>query len=334
MINLGQFNVSENIPSTLGDCLVLKFLYMEGNHFEGTIPPSFKQLRGVQEIDLSNNNLSGKIPVFLGKFSLLQSLNVSYNKFEGEVPSKGVFSNISAFSIVGNSKLCGGNKALQLPACPTKISKKQGKHFHNIVLSIAISVPVCIILLLACICAKMYWNKGLKEKIASTLLLVNQYPNIYYAELLKETEGFSSRNLIGEGSYGSVYKGILNCETIRAIAVKPSNVLDDDLSTSVSDFGLARICLTKTGASTHRHNSASSRIRGTTGYIAPEWPNESNKTSGSSRDNVVRTVKCLERILQIGVVCFADLHSERVNISDALMELQVIRDVYLRKRKT
>ncbi|XP_028085790.1 probable LRR receptor-like serine/threonine-protein kinase At3g47570 [Camellia sinensis] len=216
--------LSGNIPSTLGDCLVLEFLYMEGNHFEGTIPPSFKQLRGIQELGLSNNNFPGKIPSFLGDFSLIQYLNLSYNKFEGEVPSKGVFSNISAFSIGGNNKLCGGNKALQLPACPTKSPNKQGKHFSNRVLIIAISVPVCIILLLACICATLYWNRRRKERTTSTSSLGNQYPNISYAELLQATEGFSSRNLIGEGSYGSVYKGILNCDVARAIAVKVLNL--------------------------------------------------------------------------------------------------------------
>ncbi|CAL5359493.1 unnamed protein product [Camellia sinensis] len=507
--NIGQFDVSRNqlsgnIPSTLGDCLVLEFLIMEGNHFEGTIPPSFKQLRGLQVLDLSDNNLSGKIPSFLSKFSSIQYLNLSYNMFEGEVPSEGVFKNISAFSIVGNNRLCGGNKALQLPVCPTKISNKRGKHFSNRVLIIAISVPVCIILLLACICATLYWNRRRKRKTPPTLSLGNQYPNISYAEILQATEGFSSRNLIGEGSYGSVYKGILNCETIRAIAVKvlnlqvrgasksflaecealrnirhrnlvkiitacssidfkgnefkalvfefisngsleswlhssslnqdsrnlnlvqrlniavdvasaldylhnhcetpiihcdlkPSNVLlDDDLSARVSDFGLARICPTKTGASTHTRNSTSSRIRGTIGYIAPEYAtggeasikgdvysygilllemftgkrptdnmftnnfnlhnhakmastdrameivdplmilegqNESGKTSGSIRGSVARTVKCLGSILQIGVTCSADLPSERMNISDALMELQVIRDVYLQKRE-
>ncbi|XP_028124699.1 probable LRR receptor-like serine/threonine-protein kinase At3g47570 [Camellia sinensis] len=202
---------------------------MEGNRFEGTIPPSFKQLRGIQELDLSNSNLSGKIPIFLGEFFWLQYLNLSYNKFVGEVPSKGVFSNISAFSIAGNNKLCGGNKALQLPACPTKISKKQGKHFLVIVEE---SKPLIISRKFK-FSSKIFefsnnilepFHTGLKEKIASTLSLVNQHPNISYAELLQATEGFSSRNLIGKGSYGSVHKGILNCETIRAIAVKVLNL--------------------------------------------------------------------------------------------------------------
>ncbi|XP_028052503.1 receptor kinase-like protein Xa21 [Camellia sinensis] len=59
-----------------------------GNLFEGTIPASFKRLKGTQVLDLSLNNLSGHILRFLGEFTLIYDLNLSYNKFEGEVPSE------------------------------------------------------------------------------------------------------------------------------------------------------------------------------------------------------------------------------------------------------
>ena len=46
---------------------------------------------------------------------------------------------------------------------------------------------------------------------------------ISYNKLLKATNGFSSANLIGTGSFGSVYKGILNPSDQKAIAVKVFN---------------------------------------------------------------------------------------------------------------
>ncbi|KAF7137552.1 hypothetical protein RHSIM_Rhsim07G0133000 [Rhododendron simsii] len=119
--NLGTLNLSENklsggIPETLSNFQGLEFLSLAGNHFEGTIPKSLNQLKGIQFLDLSSNNLSGQIPKFLGELNLLQSLNLSYNMFEGEVPIDGLFKNISAFSVVGNSKLCGGVEELRLLA--------------------------------------------------------------------------------------------------------------------------------------------------------------------------------------------------------------------------
>nr|XP_020189701.1 probable LRR receptor-like serine/threonine-protein kinase At3g47570 [Aegilops tauschii subsp. strangulata] len=45
-----------------------------------------------------------------------------------------------------------------------------------------------------------------------------------YADLAKATNGFSPDNLVGSGAYGSVYKGVLECETNGMIAVKVFNL--------------------------------------------------------------------------------------------------------------
>ncbi|KAL6009265.1 hypothetical protein ACLOJK_022493 [Asimina triloba] len=53
--------------------------------------------------------------------------------------------------------------------------------------------------------------------------------DVSYAELLKATDGFSPSNLIGTGSYGSVYKGTLHQNNMGAIAVavKVLNLLQE-----------------------------------------------------------------------------------------------------------
>ncbi|GJS95339.1 kinase-like domain-containing protein [Tanacetum coccineum] len=83
-------------------------------------------------LDLSYNNLSGnisilgighfskqfiRIPQFVDKWGSLEFLDLSFNDFEGEVPIVGVFANTSAFSVVGNNRLCGGLDTLELPKC-------------------------------------------------------------------------------------------------------------------------------------------------------------------------------------------------------------------------
>ncbi|KAL7164776.1 hypothetical protein ACSBR2_040641 [Camellia fascicularis] len=139
--NLGGLYLSKNklfgeIPATLGNCEVLEFLYIDGNLFEGTIPTVFRQLKGIQELDVFRNNLSGQIPRFLREFRFFQYLNLSYNMIDGEVLNGGVFTNISAFSVVGNSNLCRGIKLLQLPTCTMQVLNERKRPFNHRVLKL------------------------------------------------------------------------------------------------------------------------------------------------------------------------------------------------------
>ncbi|KAK4587654.1 hypothetical protein RGQ29_018887, partial [Quercus rubra] len=120
LVHLAELDLSENklsseIPSRLSSCISLENLYMEGNFFQGIIPTSLSFSRGIQVMDFSRNKLLGPIPKFLENLSL-KNLNLSFNDFEGEVPTKGVFANVSALSIVGNKRLCGGISKLKLPS--------------------------------------------------------------------------------------------------------------------------------------------------------------------------------------------------------------------------
>ncbi|CAL5429446.1 unnamed protein product [Camellia sinensis] len=220
--NLGGLYVSKNklfgeIPAALGNCEVLELLYVDGNLFEVSIPTAFRQLKGIQELDVSRNNLSGQIPRFLGEFWFFQYLNLSYNMFDGEVPDGGVFTNISAFSIVGNSKLCGGIKLLQLPACPMKVLNERKRPSNHRVIVLVVTLTIVVVSL--CILAILYRNKRSRQQVNLASPLKNQYPQLSYGELFQATNGFSPSNLIGEGGYGSVYKGILNSDE-QIITVK------------------------------------------------------------------------------------------------------------------
>ncbi|KAL5549161.1 hypothetical protein UlMin_004392 [Ulmus minor] len=58
-----------------------------------------------------------------------------------------------------------------------------------------------------------------KNKSSSTLSRIELLPKVSYKKLLEATSGFSFENLIGSGSFGSVYKGILDGEE-KIVAVK------------------------------------------------------------------------------------------------------------------
>ncbi|XP_058198321.1 receptor kinase-like protein Xa21 [Rhododendron vialii] len=97
--------------------VMLEFLSLGDNLFGRRIPLALSALKSLQFLDLSKNKLSGQISAYLKNFTHLEILNLSYNKLNSEVPHKGAFTNTSAFSFVGNRKLCGGIKSLGLPSC-------------------------------------------------------------------------------------------------------------------------------------------------------------------------------------------------------------------------
>nr|XP_017254433.1 PREDICTED: putative receptor-like protein kinase At3g47110 [Daucus carota subsp. sativus] len=225
--HLVQLNVSNNkltgdIPATLGDCVMLEELYMQGNLFEGEIPLSLKSLKSLALLDLSNNNVSGSIPGFIKGFHLIKFLNLSHNTLEGEVPKDGLFSNMSAFSVLGNSLLCGGIQALDLPRCQVKISRNKRKTFSLRIILLLVLLPLGS--LFVCLAFIFYQYRKSKKMNGSVAVLHDQqFPRLSYQDLLLATNEFSPGNLIGEGKYGSVYKGLLESPT-RTVAVKVLNV--------------------------------------------------------------------------------------------------------------
>ncbi|GAU44774.1 hypothetical protein TSUD_27430 [Trifolium subterraneum] len=126
-LDLGQNKLSgdiptfiDDIPDTIGECISLEYLSLQGNSFHGTIPSSLASLKSLQYVDLSRNQLSGPIPNALKNISSLEHLNISFNMLEGEVPTEGVFGNASRVVLIGNNKLCGGISELNLTLCPVK----------------------------------------------------------------------------------------------------------------------------------------------------------------------------------------------------------------------
>nr|XP_043627856.1 receptor kinase-like protein Xa21 [Erigeron canadensis] len=211
-LDLSHNNLSGNIPSSISGCSSLSELYLKGNLFQGIIPPSFSSLRGLVELDLSHNNLSGQIPRFLEKFPLVH-IDLSFNDLEGEVPMKGVFANASAFSVLANSRLCGGLVDLGLPKC--KDIQKHKRRFPMFVLIILIASTFSTI-----VCYIYFWRKKKNKDQPDRSSMNKGFLKVSYGQLLKATDGFSEANLIGKGGFSSVYKGILDHEDRSVVAVK------------------------------------------------------------------------------------------------------------------
>uniref|UniRef100_A0A7N2LED4 non-specific serine/threonine protein kinase n=1 Tax=Quercus lobata TaxID=97700 RepID=A0A7N2LED4_QUELO len=311
--NLEYLDISENMlfgnfPTSLGSCVKLESLAMRSNFFQGVIPSSLESLRGLQLLDLSKNNFSGNIPKFLESFIFLELLNLSYNNFDGEVPTNGVFKNISATVIKGNSNLCGGMPKFDLPICKYNRPKKR-----KLTLSLKLIISILSGLLGVTLVLNLLHHGASKSFIAECEAL----RNIRHRNLVKVFTACSGVDYQGHDFKALVYEFMTNgnldewlhpisrtnevpevqmnlnflqrlniaidvanaleylhhhCHTpIVHCDLKPSNVLlDDEMIGHVGDFGLARFL--REATQEHFTNQSSSfGLRGTIGYAPPEY---------------------------------------------------------------
>ncbi|XP_075510224.1 LOW QUALITY PROTEIN: uncharacterized protein LOC142546413 [Primulina tabacum] len=220
--NLEYLDVSENelsgeIPSSIGGCVSLERLNMAGNSFQGPIPFSFSSLRGLEYLNLSCNHLSGQIPEFLQSLSL-KNLNLSFNQLEGKIPTEGIFRNASSFSVIGNNKLCGGIQDLHLASCPENKFDKRKLHRRLELMIPLLSGLLALVLIFSLLIIRRLRKKH-QETSAEFSSEFRMFSKVSYESLYKATDGFSSANLVGSGSFGIVYKGILEPDEMP-VAVK------------------------------------------------------------------------------------------------------------------
>ncbi|KAK4278272.1 hypothetical protein QN277_016138 [Acacia crassicarpa] len=215
-LDLSENKFSGDIPMEFGECLQLTDLSMSQNFLQGSIPSSISSLKSLINLDLSYNNLSGTIPQELKDLPILENLNLSHNHFYGEVPKGGVFDNITAISLTGNEYLCGGIPQLKLPICQGK-SKKQFKLIILIIIVTSGALAGFAIFIIIC-------KRRKHKKLSSTPSSPHSsHLRVSYKELQDATNGFSSSNLVGVGSFGSVYKGIIQ-QFEGPVAIKVLNL--------------------------------------------------------------------------------------------------------------
>ncbi|CAN7043331.1 unnamed protein product [Brassica rapa subsp. trilocularis] len=197
-LDLSSNNFSGHIPSSIKDCQSLEKLNMAGNNLDGPIPDALAEVKGLEFLDLSSNQLSGVIPPRLQDLQAMKFLNISFNNLEGWVPNRGVFKDHSKAYMEGNPKLC-------IHTCrKTRTHRKLLK----------VSVITCAVGLIAiCVISFLIWKRMEKRSTTSTSssnsLLKEPFMNVSYDELRRATENFNPRNILGVGSFGSVFKGVI-----------------------------------------------------------------------------------------------------------------------------
>ncbi|XP_030970907.1 putative receptor-like protein kinase At3g47110 [Quercus lobata] len=226
LLNLSQNNLSGTIPKQLFAISSLSIsLNLAQNFFNGSLPSEVGSLVHLAELDLSENKLSGEIPSSLSSCASLQNLYMEGNFFQGIFPTSLSSSRGIQVMDFSRNKLSG-----PIPKFLENLSLKnlnlsfndfegevptEGVFANDSALSIVGNKRLCGGI------SKLKLPR--RKENTSGSYLRKSLLRVSYQMLLKATDGFSLANLIGVGSFGSVYKGILG-EEGSIVAIKVLNI--------------------------------------------------------------------------------------------------------------
>ncbi|XP_057476390.1 putative receptor-like protein kinase At3g47110 isoform X1 [Actinidia eriantha] len=216
-IDLSTNQFSSKIPSAIGGMQNLVQLSLANNKLQGSIPQSFGNLVSLEFLDLSQNDLFGVIPKSLEDLVHLKYFNVSFNRLGGEIPSGGPFANFSNRSFMANEGFCDA-PWLHMSMCHNGSLHQSRK--RKMLLLAYIVMPIVSIPFAICITIVFIrWLRRREIPSQVNFLAIASHRRIAYHELVRATNAFNQSNLLGKGSFSSVYKGVLSDGTILAVKV-------------------------------------------------------------------------------------------------------------------
>ncbi|XP_020585299.1 protein NSP-INTERACTING KINASE 3-like isoform X2 [Phalaenopsis equestris] len=225
--------ISGAIPSVFGAVFgklnKLQTLDLSNNQFNGNIPDSLGELNNLNYLRLNNNSLSGPCPDSLSNLKGLTLLDISFNNLSGPLPK---FS-ARTFSIVGNPLICGNNSSncssvsLDQISYPPNDLNAQSQHggvrSRQIIVAFAASIGSLLIVVIV-VAMFLWWHSHYNQQIFFDLnehydpeSHIGHLKRFSFKELRLATNNFHSRNVLGKGGYGIVYKGYLRDGTVIAV---------------------------------------------------------------------------------------------------------------------
>ncbi|KAI4368967.1 hypothetical protein MLD38_017464 [Melastoma candidum] len=239
IVILQKNNISGSLPPEIGRLWKLRTLDLSDNLLMGEIPSEVSHLKNLQYLRLNDNNLSGAIPPSFADMPQLTFLDLSRNNLSGPIPELPV----KAFNIVGNPQICATGqekecfatvpKAASFPLNNAQNGQIGGTHkSHKLALALSSSLS-CFGLLVIGLGLLLWWRQRRNQQIFFEVndqhrneICLGNLKKFHFRELQQATNNFSSKNVIGKGGSGSVYKGCLRDGTIVAIKrLRPADAI-------------------------------------------------------------------------------------------------------------
>lgn len=211
ILSLQGNQITGGIPEEYGNLTSLTMLDLEKNRLTGQIPSSLGNLKNLQFLVLSQNNLEGPIPDSLSTLPDLTNILVGYNNLSGQIPDR--LFQVAKFNFTGNRLNCGFNYTHPCTSPSGGASKKSKAG-----IIIGVIAGVLVLVLLGCLMLFLLRgrHKGYKREVfvdvageVDRRIAFGQLKRFAWRELQLATDNFNERNVLGQGGFGKVYKGVL-----------------------------------------------------------------------------------------------------------------------------
>ncbi|CAI9107433.1 OLC1v1006783C1 [Oldenlandia corymbosa var. corymbosa] len=238
-----------SISPTFGDLLDLKILDLSNTSLSGEIQylgslqsleklnlsfnqltsfgSEFEDLMNLQVLDLQNNSLVGLVPESLGELKNLHLLNLENNKLQGPLPQslnrKSLNVRTSGNLCLSFSTLsCTDVSGIQTPQVTIFSPSKPKDHKHIAAIIGAVGgVAVASALISVCVILFIRRKKPQESSAQSAQVDIKNWNSakvFSYKEIRSATHNF--KEVIGRGSFGSVYLGKLPDGKLVAVKVR------------------------------------------------------------------------------------------------------------------
>ncbi|XP_078428900.1 LRR receptor kinase SERK2-like [Wolffia australiana] len=244
-VTLSSMGFTGTLSPKIGVLKYLSVLSLPGNRIRGQIPKEFGNLSSLLNLNLENNILSGEIPDVLGNLPKLQILILSENNLSGSIPKtfsdlpsltdiRLAFNNLigsipdrlfqaGRYNFTGTNLSCG----LNFPnPCASTLAQNGKSRKSNTPLVLGVAIPSIFLLALIVVTVVLKGRrKGSHGEVFVDVsgeddrrIAFGQLRRFSWRELQVSTDGFSENNVLGQGGFGKVYRGVLSDGT--KIAVK------------------------------------------------------------------------------------------------------------------